>query len=166
MKRIVFSITVLIFICSANNISAQKSIKIRSIYLATQPVDFGIGQRIDIGFKNDALQLYESLTYGDWGLYKQNGLRHHLKASIGIMAPIYQRYNQTVLNHNEFFVTGAVNYHHLGKATINNEIVDPRIFNPWSFEIGITGYTWSRFAIGVRTDILRWEPCIDFGYKF
>lgn len=144
----------------------NKGLQIKAVYIATQPVDFGIGQRIDIGFKNDALQLYESLTYGDWGLYKQNGLRHHLKASVGIMAPIYQRCQQTVLNHNEFFLTAAINYHHLGEASINNEIVDPGIFNPWSFEIGITGYTWSRFAIAVRTDILRWEPCVDFGYKF
>ena len=144
----------------------NKGLQIKAVYIATQPVDFGIGQRIDIGFKNNAIQLYESLSYGNWGLYKNNKIKHHFKASLGIMAPFATQSIQATLNHSRFFVTTAINYHWLSEAYVDNELVDPRIFNPWSFELGITGYTWKHFSLGVRTDILRWEPCIDFGYKF
>lgn len=136
------------------NVMAQNK---SAIYLSFQPADFGLGVRCDYYIQR--LGIYNSLTYGNGGLYKANQIKHHTKITIGILVPLPDYHGAT------FDITTGLNYHALGSIILNDSHVSPQIFNPWSFEIGLTT-KWRRFSIGARTDILRWEPCIDFGIKF
>lgn len=156
MKKLICLLTILFLI----NIKFYGQ---NAIYISIQPADFGFGVREDHQFKG--IGIYSSITYGNWGLYGQNHFNNHVKLSIGMMIPIF---TQDIININEgykFFFTTAINYHYLSSVKIEDIFVNPKIFNLWSFELGIT-YTLKRFSIGCRTDILRWEPCVDFGIPF
>lgn len=146
--------TILFMICS--RIKAQPVLKQHpnAIYLAMQPVDFGLGIRYDYHISD--LGLYSSVSYGDWGLYRIYNVRHHVKLSTGILMPL-EDYNGA-----HFDVTAAINYHYVQSVMLDDLLVNPKIFNPWSFELGLS-VKLHNFAIAVRTDILRWEPCVDVG---
>lgn len=126
-----------------------------AIYVAIQPADVGVGIRGDYYF-ND-VGVYSSISYGNGGLYKQFNMKHHVKLTTGVLIPLPDygtwKYDFTV----------GINYHYLKDVTIYNIPVNPEILNPLSFELGLT-VKMKRLAIAVRTDILRWEPCIDIGY--
>jgi hypothetical protein len=128
-----------------------------AIYVAIQPVDVGIGIRGDYYF-ND-IGAYSSVSYGNGGLYKHFNMQHHVKLTTGVLIPLpdYQTW--------KYDFTVGINYHYIHDATINNISVDPEIFNPLSFELGLA-VKMKYLAIGIRTDILRWEPCVDVGYVF
>ena len=127
-----------------------------ALYVALQPVDFGIGVRGD--YYINGLGLYSSVSYGNWGLYRQYDIKHHVKFTTGVLLPLPD------YNGASFDVTAGLNYHLLGSVMMENSYLNPKIFNPWSFELGLT-VKLKRFALGVRTDILRWEPCVDIGFK-
>jgi hypothetical protein len=144
-------------------------IQLNALYAAFQPTDLGFGIRAD--YRVCDLGVYSSVSYGDGRLYRYHDIRRHTKLSTGVFVPLPD------YNGDQFNFTVALNYHFVGDATINNSHLNPKIFNPWSFELGLTVYAFSwmpynkqqnkeGIAIGVRTDILRWEPCIDIGYKF
>jgi len=154
---------IIIFLLLFSNlllVSGQKG----AIYTSFQPADLGVGIRGNYHFQG--IGVYGSVSYGNGGLYSQHCLIHHVKSSLGIMLPMFRYVPENILYGNKFFFTTAINYHSIGNSTCNNNYLDSRIFNPWSFELGITTYTTNRFTLGVRTDILRWEPCIDIGIKF
>lgn len=165
MKKTILLLTTLMFLF-LTPVTQPQSVKIKTEYLLIQPVDFGIGHRLDIGFSTTDLQLYESISYGNWGLYRQNGIRDHIKFTIGLMHALKPHTNEKTLSTDQFFITFGLNYHLLTKYAEPDIPLDSDIFNPWSFELGITAYSWKKVAIGIRTDILRWEPCMDFGYRF
>ena len=129
---------------------------IKALYLAYQPADHGLGLRTDYQIGN--IGFYNSLTYGKWGLYRLMGIAPHSKLTFGLRIPLRQTQKDCRYN-----ISAGVNYHNLQSTARENPQVDPRIFNPWSFELGTSLYL-GRFAIAVRTDILRWEPCVDIGY--
>ena len=119
-----------------------------AIYIALQPVDFGVGVRVDHNM------IYGSLTYGNGNVYRKNDLSNHVKATLGVLIPL-KDYNGW-----KYDLTAGINYHTFN--FISKDYLNPKIFNPWSFELGLT-IKMKRFAIGMRTDILRWEPCVDIG---
>jgi len=148
MKKIV-SIFIIIII-AISNINAQRA---NAIYVVLQPIDNGVGLRGD--YHISKLGLYSSLSYGNGALYKTYDLKNHFKVSTGILIPLHDSYGTI------FDITAGVNYHYL-ESVIDNIKVNPVIFNTWSYELGISA-KYSRFTIGLRTDILRWEPSIDIG---
>ena len=138
-----------------------------ALSIATQPTDFGIGLRYDYHFKN-ALGVYTSTTYGDWGLYKQYDIRHHTKITTGISLYQFGLMNKDLYLRKQFiyyYFTAGLNYHILDKPKYLPYNISKQIYKPWSFELGVTCYM-NKILIGMRTDILRWEPCIDIGYSF
>ena len=148
MKQLLIAILLMVSMIS----SGQKA-----IYIAFTPADYGIGIRGDYHFST--LGAYASLTYGNGGCYRQNDLQHHCKLSVGVLVPLRP------IDENRFYFSTAINYHSLAKAKLYDMDVDPKIFNPFSFELGLTTYL-HRLAVGVRTDILRWEACMDIGINF
>jgi len=136
-----------------------------AIYLLHQPVDNGIGVRVDYyslrGEDSDKITpgLYHSLSYGGWGLYKLYGVGHHVKLSSGVLLllPVYGVYPCAL--------SAGVNYHHIYGGVPADLRVNPRILKPWSYEAGVSVYM-KRLAISVNTDLPRWEPCIGIGIVF
>lgn len=128
-----------------------------AIYLAYQPTDHGLGIRGDYHI-NYWTGVYGSASYGQWRLYKWSGLGQHVKLTTGILIP----YKDWMDNQHDFSL--GLNYHWVSDEVEPSEIYknDPAFNKPWSFEIGLT-IKMKRFALGMRTDILRWEPCIDVG---
>lgn len=155
MKRLI----VILLLIYSSLLYGQKN----TMYVSFQPADLGLGIRYDHIF--DDLGIYESISYGNWGIYDKFGLNHHVKISSGIMLEILKTDYNYKLKGNTLFFTTAINYHYLGKVRYNNEFVNPKIFNPFSFEFGVTTYT-KNTRIGLRTDILRWEPCVDVKLYF
>jgi hypothetical protein len=128
-----------------------------AIYLAYQPWDHGLGIRYDHHI-NYWAGLYGSASYGRLGLYKYSGLGQHVKLTTGVLIP----FKDWRGNQHDF--TLGLNYHWVSGVVETNETFkdNPIFHEPFSFEIGLT-IKMERFALGMRTDILRWEPCIDIG---
>lgn len=130
----------------------------KAIYLAYQPWDHGLGVRYDQHFWK--IGMYGSASYGTLGLYKDAGLEDHFKFTLGFLIPLDDYMG------NQHDISIGLNRHFVSSF----EIDDP--FNlydtgkleslPWSFELGFT-IKMQRITLAVRTDILRWEPCIDLG---
>ena len=79
------------------------------------------------------LGIYNSLSYGNGGAYRGWDLEHHIKASLGILMPLPDYHNAS------FDFTAGINYHHIGSPIfVQNRFLDAKIFNPWSFEMGLT----------------------------
>lgn len=133
-----------------------------SASLSVQGVDLGVGIRVDHYFKSN-MGIYGSLSYGDWYLYRHNNLRNHYKGTIGVAIPIPDRDGLYDPNDN-CYVTLGYNTHLLDK--VGESIVDDIIFQKHSFELGITRQITKYIIFAVRTDVLRWEPCIDVGIIF
>ena len=131
------------------------TIKAQTIYVSHQPVDFGLGVRGD--YHINGMGLYSSVSYGNWGIYKEYDIKHHVKLTTGVLVPLPE------YNGGTFDITAGLNYHLLQSS--EHPSLNPKIFTPWSFELGLTSKL-GRFAIGVRTDVLRWEPCVDVGFNF
>lgn len=128
-----------------------------AIYLAYQPWDHGLGIRGDYHI-NYWAGVYGSASYGQWGLYKGSGLDQHVKLTAGILIPWKDwsgNQHDWTVGLNRHWVSG-----HIEESEIYKD--DPVFHQPWSFELGLT-IKFQRFALGMRTDILRWEPCIDVG---
>lgn len=125
------------------------------MYLSYQPADHGFGARGDFYF-SERIGTYCSLSYGDWGLLRYVGLRRHSKATIGILIPVKRYYTDQR-------VTGTIgfNYHRAAKTPTCD--VD---YGNYSFELGVSFNIKDRIRLGLRTDILHWEPCIDLGVTF
>lgn len=150
MKRIIFLIVVSL------SFTFSKAQSYNAVYVSHQPVDLGIGMRGDYYIKR--MGLYSSLSYGNWGFYKREDIKHHVKFTTGVLVPLPD-YNGGI-----FDITAGINYHLFGSIPIESPL-NPHIFNPWSFELGLT--TKLRyFAVAIRIDILRWEPCVDIGFTF
>ena len=147
----------LCFLCRAEGQGA--------VYLLHQPADFGIGPRVDcfpFRVRDPGWQLpgfYTSLTYGDWGAYRENDLRHHIKFTTGVLIPLkpYRGWN--------YAVSLGVNYHHLGKEGVVPYWYNQQIYKKWSYEAGLA-VKMQGFALCFGTDIPRWEPCVGFGVSF
>jgi hypothetical protein len=129
------------------NVDGQKPSSV--VYLAYQPADHGMGVRVD-HYLNEILGFYGSVTYGNWGVYRTVGYTNHLKATFGTILPI------TYHMEKQFGATVGFNYHYAEPDYKPN-------YNIYSFELGIT-MNYSRFSLGLRTDILNWEPCVDVGF--
>ena len=130
-------------------------------YIAYQPFDYGIGLRGDYYF-NNWIGTYGSATWGTLGLYKSAGLKNHIKMTLGILIPVESE-KSSILN-----VSIGGNYHHIQKIDgfdPENYWASSAIYEPFSFEIGISA-KFKKFVIAFRTDVLRWEPCVDIGIPF
>lgn len=125
-----------------------------AIMAVFQPVDFGTGLRYEHSFSG--IGAYGSVSYGNWGLYKTYQLHHHIKYSVGVLVPMRDYLG------SKFDFTTGINYHYIYSYGDKSNLLDGKIFNPWSFELGLS-VKMRRFALAIRTDILRWEPCVDIG---
>lgn len=155
---IIALIVTMLLLCSRMTTYGQSSYKYirhpNAIYLAFQPADLGVGIRYDYHIKD--LGLYSSISYGDLGIYRHYGVRHHTKLTTGVLLPLRD------YGTGNFDVTAGINYHHIGSIIMDGLPINPKIINPWSFELGLS-VKLKRFALAIRTDILRWEPCVDIG---
>ena len=115
------------------------------ICVSYTPNDAGVGLRYDQQFNHWGI--YGSASYGNGYLYKQAGISDHVKISAGI----------SVRTSDYAYITAGVNWH---------SQPDYCDLKKLSFEIGTFIKVFDRTFIGVRTDILRWEPGIDLGFKF
>jgi len=121
-----------------------------TIYGAFQPIDYGVGIRADVN------RVYASVSYGNNGLYKQAFIQNHTKVTMGALIPLKDYHN------NKYDISLGINYHSMVVTKKDEVWVNPKIYNPWSFELGITTKLRS-IAFAVATDILRWEPCVFIG---
>lgn len=162
MKKL---ITLLVFALFTIVSNAQTTPYKNSLAVSFQPVDLGMGIRYDRYLKD--VGVYASVSYGNWALYKDYNLEDHVKATAGLLIPL-----KDYLGCNYDFTAG-INYHVLHQS--NEIIYDPagrrlyelneKILNPWSFELGMR-VGMHRFILAIRTDIIRWEPCVDIGFNF
>ena len=130
-----------------------------TVYLCYQPADHGFGLGGEYYF-NPYIGAYASASYGNWGLYQFAGYKNHIKATIGGIIPI-RKYRDDYAG-----ILVGVNYHYVKKkddyvcpVPINQMAVEREL----SFEIGLT-FRIRRIVMGLRTDILRWEPCVNIGF--
>ena len=155
---IVILIALLLTICSRTQAQCFKQpVHPNTIYLAVQPIDIGLGIRYD--YHINRLGLYNSITYGDLYLYRHNGIKNHVKVTTGISLPLRD------YNTGYFDATIGINYHYSDPRPLPNNwwySLLKEYSRIWSFELGLS-VKFKYFAIAVRTDIPRWEPCFDFG---
>ena len=136
-----------------------------AVYLLHQPADLGVGSRVDYyplrtrDKDPGPFGFYNSLTYGNWGLYRVNNLDHHIKFSSGVLIP----FGSTEIPYMSMSI--GVNYHHLGKGTVVDPGLGKVLYRRWSYEVGWTARL-KRLSVCVATDIPRWEPCVGFGLSF
>jgi len=156
MKTIGILVGILLCI-TMESIAQFREKPLPAIYITYQPIDHGIGLRGDYHI-NYWAGVYGSASYGEWRLYKWSGLGQHVKLTFGTLIP----YKDWMGNQHDFSL--GLNYHWVSGEVIESELFkDANIFrNPWSFELGLT-IKMKRVTLGIRTDILRWEPCIDIG---
>lgn len=147
MKKLIL-ITIFVF-CSIFARSQN-----HTLYIVFQPLDLGLGLRYDLCFNK--IGFYTSVSYGSYYLYKMNGLRDHIKLTAGLM----------ILYHKDFYFIGGANYHYINAFNPSIDVINSRILDHWSFELGVTSVIFKKIKIGLRTDILKWEPCIDLGLIF
>lgn len=151
-------IILIVSLATCEKLNAQFREKpLPAVYIAYQPWDHGVGLRGDYHLTHWA-GFYGSASYGQWNLYRKSGLDKHVKLTAGILIP-YKDWNG---NQHDFTI--GANYHWVSGEVEESEIFkdDPQFHKPWSFELGLT-IKFPRFALGMRTDVLRWEPCIDVG---
>lgn len=137
-------LTILLFLISLS-ISGQRY----AVYLSAQPADLGIGIRADLGY------VYGSFSYGNWGVYKRTYIHNHTKVTVGGIIPLKQK------NEYKYEFTVGVNYHKADYPDNIRKALSSTLSAEGGFAIYIRG-----ICIGARTDIRRWEPCIDIGLSF
>jgi hypothetical protein len=120
-----------------------------AVYVCAQPADLGLGIRADLGYT------YGSISYGNWGAYKDKYIHNHTKVTVGGLIPLKKKKDHC----HEISI--GVNYHNADYP----EGCPKRLTRTISCEAGWAIYI-SRISIGARTDIPRWEPCIDVGLYF
>jgi hypothetical protein len=157
MKKLIFLCMLLLSSCIP--IPAQQRVpkQPNAAYISVLPADWGIGVRYDHSFVG--VGAYGSISYGNYNINELTYIKNHIKYTIGVSAPL-PKWNDW---HYAFNV--GINYHDWGKVVMGDIQLNDKIFNPWSFELGIS-VKLPRFALAVRTDIMRWEPCIDIGIPF
>ena len=136
-----------------------------AVYTSYHPVDHGIGLRAD--FEGDRgsksvfkrVGTYYGASYGNWGLYRLYGLEHHIKVTAGILIPLKPYYKW------HYNLSIGTNYHHLGKGYEINYQVNPKIYQSWSYEVGLS-VRMKKIAVCMATDIRRWEPGVGLGLLF
>jgi hypothetical protein len=141
----------IIFFCFTTLCNSQ------ALFIGFQPADVGIVVRGD--YYIGQFGFYSSASYGNWGLYRYVNLQHHFKLTQGIMIPLadYEGWR--------FNITAGLNYHIVNSDNVLCPPLNPIILEHFSFELGLSIYTDRRIAIGMRTDIRRWEPCVEIGWQ-
>ena len=139
------TILMLLMIVMSLAASAQRY----AVYLSGQPADLGLGVRADLGYA------YGSISYGNWGVYDQSYIRNHTKVTIGALVSLKQK------NDFKYTLSAGLNYHKAEYPDNINAIMKRTL----SYEAGFAIYI-RKIAIAARTDIPRWEPCIDIGLNF
>jgi len=120
-----------------------------AVYLSVQPADLGVGVRADLGY------VYGSFSYGNWGVYKQTYIHNHTKVTVGGIIPLKQK------DECRYEITAGVNYHKANYPDNIRRSLKSTLSGEGGFAVYIRG-----ISIGARTDVRRWEPCIDFGFNF
>ena len=136
-----------------------------SVSFILQPVDLGVGIRADFYplraqcTGRRAPGVYFSASYGNRGLYREQGLKDHVKATAGVLIPLkpYRGWG--------FDISFAVNYHHLGPGTIRDYSINQKIYESLSWELGHT-VKFKRLVYTYTLDTNRWEPCLGLGLLF
>lgn len=131
----------------------------KGIYGVFQPLDIGVGVRADLQIGDN--EYYTSISYGNGGVYREYWLKDHYKVSAGYMFLLSDRGSEY-----DCWLTGGLNFHIVNNMyEYEHPTLNKIIYSPISFELGTTARI-NKFLFGVRTDIIRWEPCVDFSYNF
>ena len=141
----------------------KPNVKHNSLYVALQPFDYGLGLRYDYTFKQ--LGLYTSISHGNYWFDTSHTqyIKDHNKYTLGISWLFPKEWGKL----NTFSINGGINYHTVGSydTSMIYNLNDDILYNQLSYELGCT-VKFPKFAMGIRTDIPRWEPCFDFGISF
>jgi hypothetical protein len=133
-----------------------------TLYVSIPYFDKGLGIRYDYDWR--IIGLYGGVTISNYWLNNDHTdyIKDHLKATIGttLLLPEHQLDNLVRVGINI-----GLNYHQTGMTNTDWLQINEIIYKNWSFELGTT-VKFNTFAISVRTDILRWEPCLDLGIQF
>jgi len=158
MKKII--IAIILSILFTFNLEAQKLYKPNTVYLALQPVDWGIGVRYDRMF-NPFWGSYISLTHGRFELETGELIEHHYKVASGVLLYFTpkDRFYQTYLGAGISFNT------YNGLYNITPMFPENAIYQ-WSFELLCNARLSKNFNMGLRLDPIKWESSIDFGFSF
>jgi len=136
-----------------------------SVSFVIQPSDWGVGIRTDYLVRGSrdpgygSMGFYGSLSYGSWSLYKQAGLKDHIKVTTGVMLPLRPYRNSLQ------WITAGVNYHYFSPGSVRDIWISQIIYEHLSFELGHT-VRIGRVHISYSLDIRRWEPCFGVGFVF
>lgn len=144
MKNLIY---ILLFVC----IQLQGQ---NIVYLTYQPQDNGVGIRFDhIGEKANK-GIYASISRGNY--YFDGGyIKNHIKVAMGGLFYWPETRN---------YLIAGMTYHKYGKRKLT-PLINEKVFEPLSIEIG-SAVTLGRIIVSCRTDIIKWEPSIDIGWKF
>ena len=140
-------------VCAQQRVAKQPN----ALYASFLPADLGVGIRYDHAFVG--VGAYASISYGNYNISPDTYIKDHTKYTLGVSASVPD------WNNWHYAVNAGLNYHDWGKVVMDGIQLDDKIFNPWSFELGFS-VKLPRFALSLRTDIMRWEPCIDIGIPF
>jgi hypothetical protein len=119
-------------------------------FFVFQPVDMGIGGRIDYRI-NEEVGVYGGYTQGNYKLCGNGYINDHRKVSMGGLF-----FN----DHNSFLLVG-VSMNGYGERYAPEPIPN-HVLDPVSLDIG-AGSIFDAVRISVQVDILRWETAIAIG---
>lgn len=121
----------------------------QNVYFTFQPQDKGVGIRYDHPVKDHSI--YGVFSKGKYQLQDDNTMSH-LKGEIGLV----------VNTAHNTFINGGISWN--SYKQLRYEALHPRAVNPISMSFGAGAYL-GRVVIASRFDPLKWEGCIDVGFK-
>jgi hypothetical protein len=154
MKKIIFMLA-LVLVSSITN--AQRDIRYANVvYLSFYPQDLGLGIRYDRKINN--FGIYNSIAYGRGNEFFKGRIKYNCGGLI------YTKRN----------VDNDIQFYYGAGLSVSKYFKDERVIQdlpnaatrPISFELTGSTFIKSKFAIGVRYDVLKKEGTMDFGICF
>lgn len=164
MKKVITLIV--LFLISIAALSQYQYVKIHkpnTIYFVYEPVYNGMGIRYDRMF-NQYWGSYIALTYGNYKFDTGEGIAtidDHFKVVSGILI-----YLTPELRDYRTSLGLGLSYNSYGEQYNVPTDMPQSALNPWSFELSCNARIATRFNIGVRLDVIKWESAIDVGFSF
>lgn len=142
MKKLLFCM----FLLTGVSLSAQ-----HSFYLSFQPIDRGIGIRMDE--QRGDVGLYTAISYGNYK-FKDGYISDHVRLTLGGIAYLEQS-----------FVTAGLNVHSYGRHDFGEVKPAKAVLSPFSLELGV-GTRLEGVSACFRIDLIKWDSSIDIGFNF
>jgi hypothetical protein len=130
-----------------------------SLYVVLRPTDLGLGVRYEREF--GLLGMYTTFSKGNYYFDAEHVLyiKDHYVSTLGLIVCLPKEVDAYVR------MIGGIAYHQYGRSNCDVLMINQKIFDPWSFELGII-FKFNHISISCRTDILKWEGNVDVGFNF